>query len=329
MSCDIILGHHIGLHGQVFLSHLLIVLWTSFKSTRAQSDHRTCKPQGLLTLDAPYPQLQVLEGGLPFCPQFPCTCCNRSHITAMHRSMAGAFDEPSSLSSSFSSRCAEMLKIIACRPCDPMVGVGLKEKVCRHTCKAWLSACRNDYFGFDSISGALVPCSNAAATSRLLICSRLNALVPEGAEQLCALEGLEVVDAEAGATLCYDGSTMSSDLGQICEGAPVVKRRVRTGRSGGASSSESMFSWSALWVKLTLAGVLLYFINMVRGWMKKRSKPKWRSNLHTGHSSHGLSPLKGPSWSWWNMLSGGQSVVQTSASQKLAGKPYRPHAHPR
>ncbi len=69
------------------------------------------------------------------------------------------------------------------------MGLGLKPKVCRSTCSAWLSACRNDYFGFDSISGALVPCTASAVASRLLVCSRLKELVPEGAEQLCSMEG--------------------------------------------------------------------------------------------------------------------------------------------
>ena len=75
------------------------------------------------------------------------------------------------------------------RPPPSQVGLGLKPKICRSTCTAWLSACRNDYFGFDSISGALVPCTASAVASRLLVCSRLKELAPEGAEQLCNMEG--------------------------------------------------------------------------------------------------------------------------------------------
>ena len=47
---------------------------------------------------------------------------------------------------------------------------------------------RDDFFGFDSISGALVPCTAAAASS-LLVCSQLKALVNGGGEELCIMEG--------------------------------------------------------------------------------------------------------------------------------------------
>ena len=107
------------------------------------------------------------------------------------------------------------------------MGLGLKPKICRSTCTAWLSACRNDYFGFDSISGALVPCTASAVASRLLVCSRLKELAPEGAEQLCNMEG---EGAGEGRQVRRSGQLSSM------EGERVgVGRQVRGG-GGGVSS---------------------------------------------------------------------------------------------
>jgi hypothetical protein len=149
----------------------------------------------------------------------------------------------------------------------------------------------------------------------------------------------------AGTIPCYDGSTSLSDLDQICHGAPVVKQRVRRGRSGGDLSADStMFTWSALWVKLTLTGALLYLINVVKCWFKQRSKPNWSSNLHNGNHAHGIrdsriridgllwTVLKGALGWCTSRLSGkslGDASSQSPSRQKLAGKPYRPGAHPR
>ena len=51
------------------------------------------------------------------CSQFPCTCCNRSHILAIHQEVGAVRED-----GAFSRRCADMTVLMACRICDPEVG---------------------------------------------------------------------------------------------------------------------------------------------------------------------------------------------------------------
>ena len=97
----------------------------------------------------PFPVPHAHEGGLPFCPMFPCSCCNRTHVTALHRSLAGALEESARAASEgsegrFSRRCADMMRMVSCRICDPEVGTGLKPKICAATCDGWFKACRSE-----------------------------------------------------------------------------------------------------------------------------------------------------------------------------------------
>eukprot|EP00798_Chlamydomonas_sp_ICE-L_P011049 gene11049-18654_t len=84
----------------------------------------------------------------------------------------------------------------------PTVGVGLKPSICRPLCQRWHTACRNDFFGFDSRTGQLTPCSEAAA-DRLLVCSKLSTLAPTP-EELCKVAG------------------SSSSMRDLCESAPLA-----------------------------------------------------------------------------------------------------------
>ena len=61
--------------------------------------------------------------------------------------------------------------------------------MCHSTCNAWFTSCKKDYFGFDSITGALLPCTAAANAAKLLVCSRLEELVPGGGDEMCNMEG--------------------------------------------------------------------------------------------------------------------------------------------
>ncbi|KAG1667512.1 hypothetical protein FOA52_013702 [Chlamydomonas sp. UWO 241] len=172
----------------------------------------TCKPQGWLQLDQPYPVPMSHSGGLPFCPQFPCTCCNHSHALLIQRTLQG----PDGLPGGVSPGCAATTALVACRVCDPEVGTGAKPAVCTSMCDRWLSACANDFFGFEG-SGNLVPCTEATA-DRLLVCSRLKDLAPEGGAQLCALADLVTSEKQP----CYSGAYVEPSVVDACAGAPVA-----------------------------------------------------------------------------------------------------------
>lgn len=86
------------------------------------------------------------------------------------------------------------------------VGVGLKPTVCRDTCDAWLSACREEFYSFETATssafvGRMQPCTNpaalgagsagssdAAAAASPLLCSRLGDVARTG-EELCREAG--------------------------------------------------------------------------------------------------------------------------------------------
>ncbi|KAG2496027.1 hypothetical protein HYH03_005949 [Edaphochlamys debaryana] len=117
---------------------LLLAVWTL--AVRAQND-LTCKPQEGLPLSQPYPPAYFVPGGLPVCSQFTCSCCNRTHALAVARALRSAAEDPG-----FPRACLAWQTRMACRVCDPEVGVGLKPTVCRSACDAWLSACASSYF---------------------------------------------------------------------------------------------------------------------------------------------------------------------------------------
>ncbi|KAJ9519999.1 hypothetical protein QJQ45_014725 [Haematococcus lacustris] len=72
-----------------------------------------------------------------------------------------------------SKACAELTTLLACRVCDPLVGVGLKPAVCHSTCQAWYRACSPHFFTFDPRSDQLAPCPASGPGPGALPCSRL------------------------------------------------------------------------------------------------------------------------------------------------------------
>lgn len=152
--------------------------------------------QGMLRLDQPYKK--PTKSALPFslCQQYQqCTCCNASHVLAIHRSLQVVDSEP------MSDACYAMTAQLACRPCDPEVGMGLKERVCLQTCQNWLHACHDDYFSYNGLSQALEPCGTKAASA---VCSQARQLADDGM-QFCTMAGLHVSQE---AENCFDGSAV-------------------------------------------------------------------------------------------------------------------------
>ncbi|KAF5831966.1 hypothetical protein DUNSADRAFT_12330 [Dunaliella salina] len=118
-----------------------------------------------------------------------------------------------------SGRCADMLTLMACRVCDPEVGVGMKPAVCHATCNAWYAACKQHYFSFEPLSGLLVGCPASGpgpgtALPSQEMCVRMQDTVANGAE-LCELAGLPVADPTPG-TPCFNGADPQMPPG-VCE----------------------------------------------------------------------------------------------------------------
>jgi hypothetical protein len=131
-----------------------------------------------------------------------------------------------------------------CRPCDPEVGVGLKQMVCRGTCAAWYAACRDDFFEFHPLTEELMPCGGAS-----LLCSRLDELAVDGTD-MCRKAALAVSEySSSGGRQCFDGA-IPPPLAS-CAITPVVQ----AGIQGWSMAADiKMLLWGAL-----CSGVLYFW----------------------------------------------------------------------
>ena len=153
-----------------------------------------------MRLDQPYKKPS--NSPLPFslCDQYQhCSCCNASHTIAIQRTLHVTEAEP------LSEECYAMMAQIACRPCDPEVGMGQKERACSRTCQKWFNRCRHDFFSYNMLSQSLEACGTKAASA---VCSQANQLAADGFE-FCTLAGLHVLhkDDPQANTGCFDGTT--------------------------------------------------------------------------------------------------------------------------
>lgn len=170
-------------------------------------ENSTCKNtpftlhQGILKLDQPYKKPSKSALSFSLCQQYQrCSCCNASHALAIHRSLQSTDAEP------MSDGCYAITAQMACRSCDPEVGMGLKDRVCTHTCQNWLNACQHDYFSYNAMSQSLEPCGTGAASA---VCSQASQLARNGVE-FCSMAGLHAFHedhAEANID-CFDGSNV-------------------------------------------------------------------------------------------------------------------------
>uniref|UniRef100_A0A383WEW0 Folate receptor-like domain-containing protein n=1 Tax=Tetradesmus obliquus TaxID=3088 RepID=A0A383WEW0_TETOB len=194
-----------------------------------------CKQQGLLMLDEPHPPYRVR---LPFCDKYRCSCCNASHALAIQRSVAPLLaDEELGLA------CKAGLVALACRLCDPRVGVGNVTTVCESMCDRVYEACSEDYFAFDESSGLVTPCTGQQGGS--LVCSQLQQVVPSGAD-FCRAAGYTPSESSSisssssssvGSVACFDGSPVAAE--ECTSAAPPQKQRGGSKTSSSSSSSSS------------------------------------------------------------------------------------------
>eukprot|EP00884_Botryococcus_braunii_P010735 jgi/Botrbrau1/19663/Bobra.0003s0027.1 len=229
----------------------------------------TCRPQDLLKLSKPFPLPMPVPGGLPFCEQYStCTCCTAIHVAEIYRSIVAVLED-----TLISARCREWTRLMACRVCDPEVGVGSKPATCLEACEGWYAACRNDFFEF--VEERLRPCS--PKSQRSLVCSQLKELAGSGAG-LCAAAGLPV--ATSAAVPCFDG-TVPPALPACLEAGRRLPDRDRKAKPSGGKPLRSSFSWSApsleLWLVCGTALAAAYFAR--RAWVASVARQRRAGNF--------------------------------------------------
>lgn len=156
----------------------------------------------MLKLDKPFPPPSYSEITFPFCEQYQqCSCCNASHVVALARSLQTHDTEP------LSDGCQAMTAQLACKICDPEVGIGQKHQLCAQTCHRWYSRCQRDYFSYSSFSQQLVPCGTRQASA---VCSTAEELA-DNAQSFCQQAGYDVMDSSSadGDIHCFDGTPPS------------------------------------------------------------------------------------------------------------------------
>jgi hypothetical protein len=94
------------------------------------------------------------------------------------RSLSPYFDPSSSSAASFSEACRQLSSVVACAPCHPEIGTGVRAGLCPSLCDEWFAACADGLFV--SAEGSLRPCTDAS-----LVCAPLRSIVSSGA-QMCA-----------------------------------------------------------------------------------------------------------------------------------------------
>eukprot|EP00873_Tetraselmis_striata_P006548 jgi/Tetstr1/426812/TSEL_017027.t1 len=241
------------------LSVFLLELGGLVQAAAEDGPSPACVPQGLLKLDEPFQQPGRPAMALPFCNQYgACTCCNASHAVAIHRSVAGVLADES-----MAHGCRRLTGQIACRLCDPLVGVGRQGALCPALCRDWYAACAEEFFEFDPFSGLLVPA--AAAAQRSLVSTRLSAVVSSG-EEMCALAGLQV-----GEDGCWPGGAPGRPPPGLCAAKPAASA---AGRASGAPAEGGAFphAWAVgaalaagAWLASRLRGLLARGPRIQRG----------------------------------------------------------------
>lgn len=135
---------------------------------------------------------------------------------------------------------------LACRLCDPEVGVGHKSDICMQTCNTWYKHCQRDFFSYNALLQSLVPCGSKHA---LAVCSPVSLLASNGAE-LCALAGLQAVEQGGAEVSCFHGSQPF----QYASCAAPKKSAVVNAQPGKQSLTPGMF-----WVLLVCCSLVLLY----------------------------------------------------------------------
>ncbi|KIZ02645.1 hypothetical protein MNEG_5314 [Monoraphidium neglectum] len=216
---------------------------------RALAQEALCQP-GLIKLEEPRgPPARVQ---LPFCKEFGCSCCASRHALSIARAFSRTTDGGDT-----SDACVAALRLLACRPCDPEVGVGSKPAVCLQTCDATFDACREDFFTFSESSGSLAPCGSETAGA--LVCSTLSQHV-SGGRGYCEAMGWAVAEEQP----CYNGSVSSEAADQLCAASDAAaegrkqrqqQRRQRGRRRGGGGSGGAWAGSALAWLASSPAEV--------------------------------------------------------------------------
>ncbi|KAF4669179.1 hypothetical protein FOL47_002660 [Perkinsus chesapeaki] len=200
---------------------------------------------------------------LTFCDDYNGnTCCGRLddlRIRSRYMSLVG---RAVGTEEGISEKCADMLRKVACLPCDGYLAVQSKSPmICGSFCDSWFDSCREDFFTV--IGGNRLDLCDPKTS---LICSRLVDIVSDSAE-LCERSGLgQALVGQDAEEECFDGEVDPSRV------SPVAWREAAE-----ASSFDTVYPWLIGNLKalaLACLGLLLLAVKLYAKAARRRSMRK-------------------------------------------------------
>jgi hypothetical protein len=156
------------------------------------------------------------------------TCCDRGNTSRI------TFDLHVARQLEPSAACVRHLTVASCARCDGEVGTGAKLStgliaLCGTLCAAWYSACSDDFFAPDALTGHIRLCAPSD-----VVCSRLGETIATPAE-FCAFSGYVAVPDGEDAP-CFDGTPAAATL-------PAGKKSVKKPSPKRDASREARMAW--------------------------------------------------------------------------------------
>ncbi|GAB5365971.1 hypothetical protein AAMO2058_001104300 [Amorphochlora amoebiformis] len=154
---------------------------------------------------------------LTFCQQFRRrTCCNKTHTDRLRRQALSYFDQE------VPDECRTIASKVLCSECEPAMGTGERQGICRSLCDSWYSSCKDAMFTLSS-SNKYIPC-----TFNSLLCWPLGDVLKSGKE-LCEKHSMVVLDDPQ---LCYGGKMH-----------PKYQKEVKKERAKANHNARSRYRW--------------------------------------------------------------------------------------
>ncbi|KAF4692685.1 hypothetical protein FOZ63_030958 [Perkinsus olseni] len=124
---------------------------------------------------------------LTFCEDYNAnTCCGLRDDLRIRSRFVNLVAKAAGTDEGVSVKCADMLRKVACLPCDGHLATQSKlPSICRSFCDSWFDSCRGDFFTVVSSGNRLDLCDPKSS----LICSRLDEIVSDSTE-LCERSGV-------------------------------------------------------------------------------------------------------------------------------------------
>ncbi|EER08966.1 conserved hypothetical protein [Perkinsus marinus ATCC 50983] len=139
---------------------------------------------------------------LSFCAEYSGnTCCGLRDDLRIRSRYVNLVGRGMGKEDGVSQECADMLRKVACLPCDGYLASQSKlPSICGSFCDSWFDSCRGDFFAVVGSGNQLDLCDPKST----LICARLDEIVADSAE-LCERSGLGQITEEEEESECFDG----------------------------------------------------------------------------------------------------------------------------